>query len=78
MSGAGRLRESSLIVQFMALLEEVTPIKPVKGRSGIEVTSYEDGMGGRASMMGLNQNQVFTLLAIGLIYALFLVLNGQA
>ncbi|MFH0972283.1 MAG: hypothetical protein V1835_07015 [Candidatus Micrarchaeota archaeon] len=73
-----KLRGSSLIVQFMALLEEVTPIKPVKGRSGIEVTSYEDGMGGRASMMGLNQQQVYTLLAIGLAYALILVVTGQA
>jgi hypothetical protein len=78
MSGGGKLRGSSLIVQFMALLEEVTPIKPVKGRSGIEVTSYEDGMGGRASMMGLNQGQVYTLLGIGLAYALILVITGQA
>jgi hypothetical protein len=78
MSGAGKLRETSLIVQFMALLEEVTPIKPVKGRSGIEVTSYEDGMGGRASMLGLNQGQIYMLLAIGLVYALFLVVTGNA
>lgn len=78
MSEGIKLRDSSLIVQFMAMLEEVSPIKPVKGRSGIEVTSYEDGMGGRASMMGLSHRQVFTLLAIGLVYALFLVLTGQA
>ncbi len=75
---SGNLRGSSLIVQGMALLEEITPIKPVKGRSGIEVTAYEDGMGGRGSMMGLSQRQVFVLLAIGLSYALLLVLTGQA
>jgi hypothetical protein len=78
MSDHPKLRESSLIVQFMALLEEVTPIKPVKGRSGIEVSSYEDGMGGRGSMMGLSHRQVYTLLAIGLMYAAFLIVSGQA
>ncbi len=78
MSDHPKLRGSSLIVQFMAMLEEVTPIKPVKGRSGYEVNSYEEGMGGQASMMGLNQSQVFTLLAIGLAYAMFLVLTGNA
>jgi hypothetical protein len=69
-----KLRGNSLIVQGMALLEEVTPIKPVKGE---EPDSYENGMGGRASLLGLKHRQVYTLLAIGLTYALFLVLAGQ-
>ncbi|HLC48658.1 MAG TPA: hypothetical protein VJI13_06300 [Candidatus Norongarragalinales archaeon] len=75
MSGETKLRGNSLIVQGMALLEEVTPIRPVKDE---EPDSYENGMGGRASLLGLKHRQVYTLLAIGLIYALFLVLTGEA
>ncbi|MEK6843460.1 MAG: hypothetical protein AABY04_03140 [Candidatus Micrarchaeota archaeon] len=69
----GKLIGSSLIVQFMAMLEELTPIKPVKGRSGYDLAPHEDAMGGRATMLGLGHRQVYTLLAAGLVYALLTI-----
>lgn len=62
------VKESSAIVQAMALLEDVSPIKPVTGRGN----TFEDAMY-FAGLFGLRQEQVFLLVGLGLLYAVFVV-----
>ncbi|MCX6767312.1 MAG: hypothetical protein NTY90_01085 [Candidatus Micrarchaeota archaeon] len=62
------IRESSPIVQFMTLVEDYTPIKPVTGKGN----TFEDSMF-YAGLFGLKQGQVFLLVALGLLYALLVV-----
>ena len=62
------IRESSPIVQFMTLVEDYTPIKPVAGKGN----TFEDSMF-YAGLFGLKQSQVFLLVALGLLYALLVV-----
>ncbi|MBU1198033.1 hypothetical protein KJ765_06015 [Candidatus Micrarchaeota archaeon] len=66
----GPVRDSSWIVQFMSLLEDFTPIKPVRG----DLNSFEDAMF-RVGVFGLSQRQTFLLITIGLVYALFVILR---
>lgn len=60
-----KLHESSLIVQFMSLVEDFTPIKPVRG----ELNSFEDSMF-RVGLFGFSQRQIYLMIAVGLVYAL--------
>jgi hypothetical protein len=61
------VHEPSIIVQFMTLVEDFTPIKPITGKGN----SFEDGMF-LCGMFGLNQEQVLMLASIGLAYALLI------
>jgi len=62
------VKESSVIVQAMAMIEEYTPIKPVLGKGN----TFDDAMY-YAGLFGLKQEQVFLLVALGLVYAIFVV-----
>ncbi|MFH1199543.1 MAG: hypothetical protein V1708_00590 [Candidatus Micrarchaeota archaeon] len=62
----GKVRKPSLIVSFMTLLEDYTPIKAVRDPN---LNSFEDGMF-RVGLFGLNQRQIFILVTVGLAYAL--------
>jgi hypothetical protein len=61
-------KEASPIVQFMTLVEDFTPIKPIEGKGN----TFEDGMF-FAGLFGLKQNYVFALVIIGLVYALLVM-----
>jgi hypothetical protein len=61
-----KMTKPSLIVSFMTLLEDFTPIKPVRDPN---LNSFEDGMF-RAGLFGLSQRHIFALLIVGLAYAL--------
>ncbi len=65
------VRDSSLPVQFMTLVEDFTPIKPVRG----ELNSFEDGMF-RVGLFGLSQRQIFLLITVGLMFALLQITVG--
>ena len=58
------VKESSAIVQVMAMIEEFTPIKPVTGKGN----TFEDAMY-YAGLFGLKQEQIFLLVGLGLLYA---------
>jgi hypothetical protein len=62
------VKESSVIVQAMAMIEEYTPIKPVLGKGN----TFDDAMY-YAGLFGLKHEQVFLLVALGLVYAIFVV-----
>jgi len=62
------VKSSSPIVQFMTLVEDYTPIKPVAGKAN----TFEDSMF-YAGLFGLKQEHVFLLVALGLLYALMAV-----
>jgi hypothetical protein len=61
----------TLIQQFMVFVEDLTPIKPVRGVSPDTMGNYLRGMvwGG---LFGLTQKQVAVLIGVGLLYALLL------
>lgn len=62
------VRESGAIVQFMTLVEEYTPIKPVVGRGN----TFEEAMF-YCGLFGLTQEQVLFLVGLGVAYALLVV-----
>jgi hypothetical protein len=64
--GPNKLKKPGLIVSLMTILEDYTPIKPVRDPN---LNSFEDGMF-RAGLFGLSQRQIFMLIVVGLAYAL--------
>ena len=62
------LKEPGIIVQFMTLVEDFTPIKPVAGKGN----SFEEAMF-YTGLFGLKQEHVLLLVAFGLAYALLVV-----
>jgi hypothetical protein len=66
------VRETSLVVQLMAMLEEASPIKPVKGdyHRLLGKNSFEDAMF-EMSLLGLSQKQVFGIVFVLLLMAIF-------
>lgn len=62
------IKESSAIVQAMAMVEEYTPIKPVLGKGN----TFDDAMY-YVGLFGLKQEHVFLLVGLGLLYAMVVV-----
>jgi hypothetical protein len=61
------VKEPELIVQFMTLVEDFTPIKPVTGKGN----TFEEGMF-LVGMFGVKHEHVLMLAAIGLVYVLMI------
>ena len=78
------LNDSSLIVQFMTLVEDFTPIKPLSGLPNGPTKGRNDGgivdVKGNAMSIGgifhLNHNQVMLLVGLGVIYAIVKMITG--
>ena len=69
--GHEHVRLGSPILQFASLVEDFTPIKPVRG----DLNSFEDGMF-RVGLFGFTQRQVFFIISIGLVYTLVKIWVG--
>ena len=61
------VKESSAIVQFMTLVEDFTPFKPIYGKGN----TFEEGMF-LVGMFGVKHEHVLLLVALGLGYALLI------
>ena len=78
------LKESSLIVQAMTILEDFTPIKPLTGlpdgptpgRNDKGLTDIDGNAMSIGGLFHLNHNQVLLLLIIGLAYSVFKMIVG--
>ena len=68
------MRENSILVQVMSVIEDFTPIKPVARNRETFPAGNAMSVGG---VFGLSEDQVYALLVLGLGYATYKIVTGS-